>query len=536
MIISLSSLNADLVSEFVEFLENEYVPKIIQKKEFHAKFDEKVDRKTNKVSIEESPTKIKKSLVFTKKDLSNKKGRKMAVKKIKELGILYNFFPSLKWTKKQSKFKDLRYLAFLQFENSYIAAIYVLNDGSVKCETSSPSRSSFWKYNIISGLVGDDLISVQKFANLYDYGTHPLLRQETRDMTLNILYQAFHFQRSKKKIIFSKDHFRMCFDPVVVLYEFFKGYYLSGGIDWLGNDRIYEDYIKSRLKNSSDEYMLSLSNKRAQFKELLSIFKKQLASINYEFYQPYIVSHFKKTGVTYDLTSYQWYKSEGFDFATSAFLSQRATGVWVDSTYEMSASIEVKEKIQPNWESVKKEFGGLKGLMKRGITKQDEISLEYEAFRIEMRASPDGSIDAILYIHLNPSPLGKEYYRDFLKFGNQIKVLGKSVETAYHFNSVFKFPKKNNIANVPHKMHFEFPENPTGETHFIVPLKSMAKSDEYIEKIIKLETLFRDEVELLLDDMPNTSYDKENNIIYTSFFDESHFSKESQWNPKRFLD
>ena len=294
-------------------------------------------------------------------------------------------------------------------------------------------------------------------------------------------------------------------------------------------DRLFYDFdnLREFLSNSYIIEPKSFLDKKleleSEFDELSSMFQNYLNDKNKDFFKPYKKTEFVKTGEDYNTDTYDMYRSANVDPLLAMSFSKVSTGYNKETEVMRTAYITHSETIEPSWDEIKEHFGGLQGLMDRGITKETSVKLSYVANIIEFSYENESNrIIAALHISLNPSSLGKEFYSDLLKNGNKIKIIGeaKMKENYFHISDYRDGDMKyGKVRMIEQPLIFEctFPENPTNKTKFEVPLKLIGDNNIYKDDLKKLKTLFTDEAELLFNKVPYTRYFKEHNRVVVFF-------------------
>ena len=222
--------------------------------------------------------------------------------------------------------------------------------------------------------------------------------------------------------------------------------------------------------------------------------------------------------------------------------SQVATGYNTLVEVMRTAEYSYSEKIQPSWDQIKNHFGGIKGLMERGINKDTPIYLSYNIDKIEFTYEPSSNrIVAASFITLSTSNIGEDYFSEELESGKKIKLIGEAKlkdnpfskeldKNLWDGESLISVLAKStgsqsqNIARVLNKlkseeMFFEciFPDNPTKKTNFLIPLSKISDNDWYKNEYNDLYTLFYDEVETLFNDIPSVEYLRKENMFLVNF-------------------
>ncbi|MAG78548.1 hypothetical protein CL616_04245 [archaeon] len=284
------------------------------------------------------------------------------------------------------------------------------------------------------------------------------------------------------------------------LYEMFIHTYLQYGFDNLQNFFDYEYKIEPTSFKVRHEY-------KNEFNELSSTFLEYLIENNKEFFKPYKKTVFVKTGEDYSTDMYSDYRSAGVDPLLAMNYSKVSTGYNTQVEAMRTAYISHKETIKPSWDEIKEYYGGLKGLMDNGISKEDDFSLDYSVDKIEFTYEPQSSkIVSALFITMETTKKG--FHSEKLKDGNKIKVIGEA-------------KLKDNPFHVPQEIIIEciFPDNPSEQTVFEISLKDISDSQSYKGDFNNLKSLFSDEVEILFKKIPYTTYSKKTNTVWVLFND-----------------
>jgi len=365
---------------------------------------------------------------------------------------------------------------------------------------------------------------------------------EATTLTKHLLSQKDNFENSKNYISAKKNFYRGNFTSDLRQFLRLKNSIGYGNnvadalipILTFCNDKLIYDFdnLEQFFTNSYVIETQSFLDKKleikSEFDELSSMFQNYLNDKNKDFFKPYKKTEFVKTGEDYNTDSYNMYRSAGVDPLLAMTFSKVSTGYNREIEVMRRVYLSHSETIEPSWDEIKEHFGGLQGLMDRGISKDTPVKLSYVANMIEFSYENESNkIIAALYISLNPSSLGKEFYSDLLKNGNKIKIIGEArlEKNYFHISNIHDSTKKIHDMNyfndlmIEQPLIFEciFPENPTEKTRFEIPLELIRDNDIYKNDLKKLKSLFSDEVELIFNKVPYTKYFKEHNRVVVFF-------------------
>jgi len=269
--------------------------------------------------------------------------------------------------------------------------------------------------------------------------------------------------------------------------------------------------------NLPSTFTNSMKSIKPLVSELDEIFNHELTKSLNQFLLPYKITKFVQTGTDYDDSMYGMYRSSGVDPGLAKMWSKVNTGHVDTSIINRRAEIKISNSITPSWSEIKSFYGGLKGLMEKGVTQKDtlQFKLTYKIDKFEFyHDSTTGLNHSAMFITMNTSETGKIFHQEKLKDGYQIKVIGTiDIDNSpFHISHEFDKYKKEKITSL--NFVCKYPENPINKEVFQLSIYDFKNSGEFVSEYKKLHTIYWDELRSILGDVPYISVSDKKKINF----------------------
>ena len=277
----------------------------------------------------------------------------------------------------------------------------------------------------------------------------------------------------------------------------------------------------SKFNNPGKRFKNDLSEAKKNYSNLLLEYENFIVEKNESFFKPYQKEVWVYLETDIDWTSYKLYKSANINSVLAYQFSKYDVGYadYVTSLRcyypQKNSKNTYNRKISPTWKEVKDFYGSLRVLNEKRINKDTPIFLTYNIDKIEFNYDDDlNKISSFMFISLNSSEHGKEFYKNILKKGSKIIIDGeaKVIYNPFKNDNKMKFINEEN-REYKEDIVFEcrFTDNPINENIFYVPLNAISDNSDYNFK--QLSQLYYDEIETICNGIIGTNFDSKSKRI-----------------------